>query len=146
MANRFFIPGVDDDEVEEHLAKLAEFAGRPIPAPDERVRLIEWVHDGVRWTGEVGEQMVGYKQRVGYSTPEAALAILPAGIVMGDEEKQIAWMERVTDPATVLAIFPVEPWIVVTDKAPLGSAPSKWENPFMAGLPTRIGFFPTPGE
>ena len=41
-----------------------------------------------------------------------------------------------SDPAVVQAIFPGDPYVVVTDKRPIGTARSKWENPFMAGRPS----------
>lgn len=55
----FFVPGVDPDKVEEAFAVLANFAGCPAPPPDKRVWRIEWVHDGERWTAEVGKPMDG---------------------------------------------------------------------------------------
>jgi hypothetical protein len=118
-APAFFVPGVAEDKAEEVFEGLARFAGAAVPPHDERVYRIEWIHDGERWTGEVGRQMHGEK----IPTPR---------------RKQRAWTEKVSDPATVQAIFPGVPWLVVTDKIPIGTARSKWENPFMAGRPTSV--------
>jgi hypothetical protein len=57
----FFVPGVDSDKAEEAFAVLAKFAGCSAPPPDKRVWRIEWVHDGERWTAEVGKPMHGEK-------------------------------------------------------------------------------------
>jgi hypothetical protein len=46
----------------------------------------------------------------------------------------------VSDPATVLAIFPGDPFLVVTDKGVAGVR-SEWENPFMAGMPSSVARF-----
>jgi hypothetical protein len=124
-APAFFVPNVPEEKQEETFAGLAKFAGAAVPPLDGRVWRIEWVHDGERWTGEVGKQMHGEK-------------------IPGRRSKPRAWVEKVSDPATVLAIFPDVPWFVVTDKAPIGTARSAWENPFMAGRPARFDYFSPP--
>lgn len=121
-APAFFVPGVPEEKYEEAFAALAKFAGRAAPPPGGRVYRIEWVHDGERWTAEVGKQMHGEK-------------------IPNPRRKQRAWTEKVSDPATVQAIFPDVPWIVVTDKRPIGTARSAWENPFMAGQPAQVEYF-----
>lgn len=125
-APAFFVPNVPEDKAEDAFAELARFAGCSVPPPDERVWRIEWVHDGERWTAEVGKQMHGEK----LPNPR--------------KKNQRTWPERVSDPATVRAIFPGVPFFVFTDKVPFGTARSKWENPFMAGRPTRVEYFTVP--
>src|SRR4051794_38945541 len=128
-APTFFVPGVDDDKAEEAFASLASFAGCTVPPPDERVYYIEWTHDGERWTGEVGRQMHGEE----LPNPRS--------------KKQRTWARKVSDPATVLAIFPGSAtFLVVTDKRPIGDSRSKWENPFMTGHPARVVRFAAPAE
>jgi hypothetical protein len=124
-APAFFVPGVTEDKAEEVFAALAKFAGCSVPPPDERVYRIEWVHNGERWTGEVGKQMHGEELPVPRRKPKA-------------------WTRKVSDPATVHAIFPGVPYIVVTDKRPIGRARSAWENPFMAGSPAKVDYFSPP--
>lgn len=126
-APTFFVPGVDPEKAEEAFAELAAFAGCPVPPPAGRVYRIEWVHDGERWTAEVGRQMHGEK-------------------IPHSRAKPRSWTEKVSDPATVLAIFPSVPWYVVTDKWPRGAARSAWANPFMAGRPSRVNYFSPSAE
>jgi hypothetical protein len=119
----FFLPDVPADKTEEVFEGLAKLAGCAVPPPDGRVYRIEWIHDGERWTGEVGKQMRGER-------------IANAG-------RKKAGM-RVSDSARVLAIFPGVPWFVVTDARPIGAVRSAWENPFMAGQPARVEYFSPP--
>jgi hypothetical protein len=120
---QFFVPGSPDDAEDAYRA-LAEFAGVEVPLPGERVFRIEFVHDGVRWTAEVGKQLHGDR-------------------ILNPKSKQ-TWAEKVDDRvATVLAIFTGSPTLVVTDARPQGTAISKWVNPFMAGQPARVERFAT---
>lgn len=47
----------------------------------------------------------------------------------------------VGDSASVLAIFPGNPYIVVTDAGRTGGLLSRWVNPFMAGKPRSVAYF-----
>lgn len=124
-APAFFVPGVAEDKAEEVFGALAKFAGRPVPPPDERIYRIEWDHDGERWIAEVGKQMHGERVR--------SIGRKKAGM-------------KVSDPATVQAIFASAPWLVVTDARPLGNVRSAWVNPLMAGQPARVEYFAPPAE
>lgn len=46
-----------------------------------------------------------------------------------------------SDSAQVLAIFPGNPYLVVTNYRITDGVRSAWENPFMAGRPTSVTFF-----
>jgi hypothetical protein len=122
------MPGFDDDKAEEAFTALAKFAGTPVPRPEDRVYRIEFVHDGERWTAEVGKELHGEE----LPNPRS--------------KKQRTWTPKVSDPAVVQAIFPGVPFFVVTDRRPIGKARSKWENPFMAGRPSRVDYFASRGE
>lgn len=121
----FFVPKASSSEDAEHLyANLAQLCGRPVPEPAQRVFQIEWVHDGDCWVATVGERLHGRRTRTRRRKGTA---------------REVT--EPLSDPAIVLAIFPEVPYLVVTDARPLGSAPSSWANPFMAGRPTSINRF-----
>ena len=121
----FCVPGVTEDKAEEVFEALAKFAGRPVPPPEERVYRIEWIHDGERWTAEVGRQLHGER------------------IAKVGRKKAGKW---VSDPAKVQAIFASMPWLVVTDARPLGTVRSAWVNPLMAGQPAKVEYFSPPAE
>ena len=108
----FFVPGVDPDRSEARYSELAASAAADVPGPAERVHSVRFVRDAEEWTATVGETLSGR-----LAAPTA---------------RRSAPARRVTDPATVLAVFPTdEGHLVVTDGAPLGTvADSTWENPF----------------
>ena len=117
---KFFVPEASDDEqAEEVYAEFARFAGRAVPERSARVRRIEFVHDGERWVAEVGQPLEGVKlDRTGSSTGR-----------------------RLSDQATVLAIFAGSPFMVVTTGRGVANVRSAWENPFMAGRPEGVEYF-----
>jgi hypothetical protein len=121
----FLIPGTSDDELERRYAELAAMCSCEPPPPGERISSIRYGHDGSEWVATVGETLRGEK--------------------ITRKRRKGEWVERretLTDPATVLAIFPGSPYLVVTDKGPfLGNANSWWENPFMAGVPKSVRHF-----
>jgi hypothetical protein len=57
--------------------------------------------------------------------------------------KKVDVTERSGDPATVLAVFPGVPYIVVTDGRPIGGVVSAWVNPFMASSQPKVTYFST---
>ena len=124
----FFLPRATDDEQAERLYEaLAEFAGcAPAPA-DRRVRAVAFDSGGARWTAEVGEELSGLR-----TTRQ-----LRRGEVLERTE-------HLTSPTRVLAIYPGEPYVVVTDAAPITGAPSEWANPFTAA-PGEVRLFDAPG-
>ncbi|SEP23896.1 hypothetical protein [Trujillonella endophytica] len=120
----FFLPRAADDEQAERLYEaLAEFAGCE-PAPrGQRVRAIEFVQDGARWTAAVGEQLRG----------ERTTQQLRRGEVL--ERTEV-----LTSGTRVLAVYPGTPFVVVTDAQPITGAASEWANPFTAA-PDRVTLF-----
>lgn len=112
----FFVPRVDPADFETTLAEMADLCGVTAPDPDKRVQSITFKHNGESWTAEVGQTLRGERtdrrRRGG---------------------KLVDVTSRLSDPATVLAIFPGDPTMVVTDARPITELVSAWENPFMVG-------------
>ena len=125
-APAFFVPGATPDTQEYVFAGLAKFANQPVPAPDQRVYSILFEHDQKEWTATVGETLRGIRLR---------------RVKGGAMELTVS----VSVPAMVLAIFPGDPYLVVTDHR-LGSKSvgSQLENPFLAGRPRSVIRFPAP--
>jgi hypothetical protein len=121
----FFVPNSRDGKDEELYATLAKMAGRAPQPPGERIESISWTHDGEEWVATVGQQLRGTKIQM-----------------RTRQKKRVSVTERLSDPATVLAIFPGTPYLVVTNKG-LDAVRSYWENPFMAGQPNSVRFFDT---
>ena len=120
----FFLPRATDSEQAERLYEaLAEFAGCEPAPPGQRVRSIAFLQDGVRWSAEVGEQLHG----------ERTTQQLRRG-------ELIERTEVLTSATRVLAIYPADPYVVVTDAQPITGAASEWANPFSA-RPDRVTLF-----
>jgi len=121
----FFVPHTTTPEdAEKAYAALAEFAHTPVLPMNERIFAITYAHDGTVWTAQVGSTLHGVR----------TLRRRRSG-------RMVDVTERVSDPATVLAIFPGNPYLVVTDARPLGNGVSGWVNPFMAGQPRSVTRF-----
>lgn len=117
-----FVPEpAKSDKQEEAYAEFARMAGRAIP--ERRIYSITFVHDGEEWMATVGEQLRGIKHRMTRSKRQRLERTTP-----------------VSDSAVVLALFPGDPYIVVTDKG-ISQKYSKWENPFMVGSPVAVKSF-----
>lgn len=101
----FFLPVTAEDEYEQRYAELARFAGAPVPVPEARLWSVQWEHTGEVWEATVGELLV---------------RVRPA--------------PRVQDSASVMAIFPGNPFLIVTSAQPLTSLRSGWNNPISAGV------------
>lgn len=118
----FFVPGAQAEEQEQRYAELAELAAacagkRPTP---RRIRAVRFEHDGEEWAARVGEQLTGEQEEL-RSRRTRQEFIPPAPRI-----------RHLADPATVLAIFDAgHVYLVVTDKVPVGSSRSRWENPFL---------------
>jgi hypothetical protein len=84
----FFVPNSTPEKMERLYAQIAEFCGRSVPLEGQRIRSIEWVHDGDRRVASVGERLRGHRVRTRRRK---------TGVV---EIKS-----PLSDPATVLAIF-----------------------------------------
>jgi hypothetical protein len=105
----FFLPVTSEDEYEQRYAELARFAGASVPVPEARLWTVQWEHNGEVWEATVGELLVRVKP-----TP------------------------RVQDSASVMAIFPGNPYLIVTSAQPLTSLRSGWNNPISAGVPPQV--------
>ena len=123
---RFFVPHADGKD-ERIYGQFADWCASHVPAADRRIYRIAWRHDGDDWIATVGETLSGVSVRRRRREGGTVDVTTP-----------------VHDPATVLAIFAGDPYLVVTDGRPLGSIISAWLNPFMAGIPTSVTFFDPP--
>jgi len=120
----FFLPRAADDEQAERLYEaLAEFAGCEPAPPGRRVRSVEFLQDGARWTAEVGAELRGVR-----TTQQLRRGEL------------IERTEELTSATRVLAVYPGSPYVVVTDAQPITGAQSEWANPFTA-TPDRVVLF-----
>ena len=119
---RFFLPPFSPEEQEEEYRQLAAACHCSIPSP--RIYSITYRHDTDWWTATVGEQLEGsHTEQV------------------GPRRNKTERTTRLNDPATVVAIFPGASYIVWTDYGAKLGAPTRWENPFLAGIPTSITYF-----
>ena len=123
-APAFFVPAATPDNVESVYAGFAKWCSRTVPAMDRRIYSITYVHDGEEWTATVGEPLRGIRHRTSRS-----------------RGKKIERTVHLSDPAVVLAIFPGDPYMVVTNQRLAGNVGSAWENPFLAGRPESITYF-----
>jgi hypothetical protein len=119
----FFIPHATAENQEGVYTEFAKMCNREPRPLGERIYSIDFTHDGVECTATVGEQLRGTRTMT----------------TRGRERTT-----QLSDPATILAIFPGDPYLVVTDAAPLGKVQSKWVNPFLAGRPKRVVRFRAP--
>jgi hypothetical protein len=122
----FFVPGAEPDRAEARYAELAVTAGAEAAPPTDRVHSVRFAQGAEEWTATVGDPLSGQlaartDRRPGGRGPASRSA--PA--------------RRVTDTATVQAIFDVgEAYLVVTDAPPVGGADdSTWDNPFSIRRP-----------
>jgi hypothetical protein len=124
VSQQFFVPAATDDERERIYGEFAKWCGTVIPDPGKRIYSITYVHDGTEWTAQVGETLRGtYIKRT------------------RSKGHLIERTLRKSDPATVLAIFSGDPYMVVTNGRPLTGLVSDWVNPFMAGKPSSVTYF-----
>jgi hypothetical protein len=105
----FFVPSASPESQEEIYAQLASWAKQPVPVAGRRVYSIHYIYTGEQWTSTVGERCTGVR----YLTVGRA--------------------EVLSDRFLVLAIFPGDPYIIVTDDLPGNPVPSDSANPFMIG-------------
>lgn len=121
---QFFVPGSNPDNCEETYASYAKWCGKSVPPSTQRLYSITYVHNGDEWVATVGETLSGK----GY----------PKQKRRGNAHQRTMFL---SDPAMVLAIFPGDPYFVVTNHRIAGNLRSAWENPFMAGRPTSVTYF-----
>jgi hypothetical protein len=123
-APKLFVPAATAENVEKVYAGVAEWCRRPVPSLPDRIYSITYTHDGEEWTATVGEPLKGVRHRTTRS-----------------RGKRIEHTSQLSDPAIVLAIFPGNPFMVVTNHRIAANVGSAWENPFLAGMPTRVILF-----
>ena len=121
----FFVPECSPEKAEQIYLELATWCRRSPPSDNaKRIYSIEWAHDGETWTATVGQRLSGERVR--------------------SRRQRGEWRETSTplkDGAVVLAIFAPDPFMVVTNAAPIARVLTKWANPFMAGEPSGITYF-----
>ena len=115
----FFVPETKKEEFESLYKQLADAANSEVPSLADRIYSIEFSSNGEVWTATVGEKLKGTKKA----------------------KKVNSFPEKVSDGATVLAIFRASPYVVVTNKGLNPDVRSDWDNPFMAGQPTKVTKF-----
>jgi hypothetical protein len=112
----FFLPrAADADQAERLYEALAEFAGCAPAPPGERLRAITFTADGARWEAEVGAELRGRRTTQRLRRGEL-----------------LEHTEELRSATRVLAIYPGDPVVVVTDAQPITGAASEWANPFTA--------------
>jgi hypothetical protein len=116
----FFVPGVEPGEAEARWLELAEMVEAPVVGPADRVESVRFVRGAEEWTATVGACLSG--QLVARTDRRPARRTSAA---------RSAPTRRVTDPATVQAIFDTgDAYVVLTDGHPVGDVrDSTWDNP-----------------
>jgi hypothetical protein len=131
QAPAFFLPPIAHYNASEQDAAyvlIAEKCGRSVPA--QRVYSITFRHHSEYWTATVGEKLTGSKtQQVGPTD------------TTDKTENSIEQATQLSDEATVVAIFPGTPYLVVTDSGIISGGRTNWENPFYAPMPTSVTYF-----
>lgn len=118
-APEFFIPKVEADKQEDAYAVLAQEAGRAVPPLGQRIYSITYTHNGERWVATVGEQLRGSVVKVSRV-----------------RKQKVERTVQLSNPSTVLAIFPGVPFHVWHD-----GVSRVWANPFLTGEPLSIRYF-----
>lgn len=116
---KFFVPLVKAGMDEDAYVELAKRAGCPVPPADQRIYSISFQSRGETWTATVGQKLQGTR----YETSRV-------------RRQRVERELMLSNPSTVLAIFPGYPHLVWHDYAS-----REWENPFMAGEPTSVRYF-----
>jgi hypothetical protein len=116
VVTAFFVPGLEPDESEARYVQLAAMVEAPAVGPADRVLSVRFVQGAEEWTATVGQSLSG--ELSGKADRRSA--------------RRSAATRRVTDPATVQAIFDTgDHYLVLTDVHPHGDVrDSTWDNPF----------------
>jgi hypothetical protein len=116
----FFVPGVEPDRADARWLELAETVEAPAVGPADRVLSVRFARGAEEWTATVGELLSGQLAARTERRPARRTSA-----------SRSAPARRVTDPATVQAIFDTgDAYVVVTDSRPVGDvSDSTWENP-----------------
>jgi hypothetical protein len=99
----FFVPFADRERAETIYSQLAGACRCAVPFMGERIREIHWTHNGDYWVATVGEKLHGRSVRLRRRKGGNVEVTTP-----------------ITDPATVVAIFPGATYYVVTNAKPIG--------------------------
>ena len=122
----FFVPFATPEIQESVYVSFANWCHVSVPPLEKRIYSIEFWHDGEIWTATVGESLHGVKTES---------SVIRRG-------KKIERTVSVSDPATVLAIFPGNSYtVVILQGVGENNVGSKWANPFLAGSPKAIKYF-----
>lgn len=136
---RFFVPDSTPEESEKKYAALAEWARSfgarcSVPELADRVYSIEFhASRGETWTATVGEMLqgIGPPKKKRPRRPPKLTDPLPRPT-------------KRRDPAVVLAIFPGDPFVIVTSHGLPKRVGSEWENPFYESKPIKVVRFAHP--
>jgi hypothetical protein len=146
QAPAFFLPPIAHYNASEQDAAyllIAEKCGRPVPA--QRVYSITFRQDSDFWTATVGEKLTGSKtQQVGPTDPTDKTDTTEKTDKtdkIDETDNSTDETTRLSDAATVVAIFPGTPYLVVTDSGIISGGRTNWENPFYAPMPTSVTYF-----
>jgi hypothetical protein len=124
-APAFFVPATSAGEEEPLYARWAAESHLPVPSVKDRVYSITWMHNGTdQWVVTVGEYLAGTRI-----------------MTTGRGRYKIEHKLPIEDAARVLAIFPGNPYMVVTDEGASAGRRSYWQSPFVAGNPSRVEYF-----
>lgn len=121
---QFFVPATSAQNIDSVYAEFARMCSCAVPHPDRRIYSIIFSHDGERWTATVGETLSGVRTET-----------------KRQKGSVVERLQRLSDPAVVLAIFPGVPYMVVTNHGIAGNVGSRWTNPFLAGQPQSVEYF-----
>jgi len=125
----FFVPAATSENQEQVYANFAKWCNAPVPKQSERVYSITFVHDDEQWTATVGMRLQGVRRHSSRS-----------------QGKKVMQTTELSDQATVLSIFPDNPFKVVTNQGIVEHINSAWENPFFVGRPNSILYFSLTNE
>ncbi len=123
-APTFFVPMVNSEDQETTYAELARRSLCVLPSRAKRIYSIGFRSNGERWTATVGHTLRGVRYRT-----------------VRRRGERLDLEERLSNPATVLAIFEGSPYMVAKDHRILRNVGSEWVSPFMAGEPTSVTYF-----
>lgn len=121
----FFVPFTPSDAVEARYVLLAQRAGCfAAPPREERIASVSFAHNGEEWTAEVGKRLYGKRSD---------------GLMLNGQ--QLIREHETDDPAVVLAIFPGNPYVVITDGGKAEQRISRWSDRFTVGRPFHVAYF-----
>jgi hypothetical protein len=131
--NAFYFPpsGVSEPgDAEAEYASLAASIGAAVPALEERITSMTFMHDAVEWVAEVGSKLRGTRWE--------------SRKIKG---QKIDVPKREFGSETVVAIFKGVPYKVWLDTRPLSERVSAWANPvWTTASPTKLAYYIPPAS